>query len=233
MKTYSLVSGLVVAGMLAGAVHAVPEVKQANSTKKFIQVEQKTMSMGDSTPLVQKNEARPTKIVSVDSIRVLRESKEGKKLEAEIQKEVKSFEDYVYKANSELMTEQESLQKQSSILNKEALQEKAEQIMRLKKDKQREMESKRDELSESIQKRQVRLREKQIVEAREVLDKQGWELMVEKNAPFILAVSSSIDKTDDVLKVVNAKFDATGSGKSTKSKSESKSEEKTSDLSFA
>jgi Skp family chaperone for outer membrane proteins len=150
--------------------------------------------------------ARPTKIASLDSIRLLRESDEGKRLEKEIQGDVKAFEEKVMKANNELALEGESLNKQASLLKKDVLQERAEKLKRLQKEKQRDLEAGREELSESIQQRQYRLREKQLDQARDVLEKKGWELVIEKNAPFVIAASSSIDKTDEVLKEINSKF---------------------------
>ena len=201
MKKSYIISGLVAAVTLTSGASAIQPVAKVDIKK---------------TEIVEQKEARPTKIVSVDSIRMLRESREGKKLESEIQGEVKSFEEYIRKANNELVAEQESLTKQAqnNLLSKDVLQDQADKLMRLKKDKQREIESRRETLSESIQSRQVKLREKQLVEAREVLVKQGWELMVEKHAPFVLAVSPSIDKTDDVIKAVNEKYE--GSNKSKK-----------------
>ena len=201
MKKSYIISGLVAAVTLTSGASAIQSVAKVDIKK---------------TEIVEQKEARPTKIVSVDSIRMLRESREGKKLESEIQGEVKSFEEYIRKANNELVAEQESLTKQAqnNLLSKDVLQDQADKLMRLKKDKQREIESRRETLSESIQSRQVKLREKQLVEAREVLVKQGWELMVEKHAPFVLAVSPSIDKTDDVIKAVNEKYE--GSNKSKK-----------------
>jgi Skp family chaperone for outer membrane proteins len=147
-------------------------------------------------------------IVSVDSLYILRESAEGKKLETEVKKEVAEFEAFVRRENSELMSQKESLMKQASVLSKDALQEKQSELQSAQRTAQRKIEDRREELARNIQSRQIKLRDSQVTVANEVRQKAGWTLMLEKNNPFVLGVAEAIDKTSDVLKEVNTRYQA-------------------------
>ena len=61
-------------------------------------------------------------------------------------------------------------------------------------------------LRSSIQKKQIALRERQLKIANEVAEKEKWSLVVDKNTPGVLFVANAIDRTDSVLKAVDAKY---------------------------
>jgi len=146
-------------------------------------------------------------IASVDMLKLMRESKEGKKLEAEVREEVGQFESFVRKSGADFMAEREALSKQASVLSKEAFAEKQAKLARNQKDLQHQIESRREELTGSIQRQQLKLRDTQLTLARNVQKEKGWSLLVEKNAPGLLGVADSTDKTSDLITVVNADFD--------------------------
>lgn len=145
-------------------------------------------------------------IVSIDGIRLMRESDEGKALEEKLKGEVQAFEQSLQKAQSDFAVEQNNLQKQATVLSQEALQEKQAKLQRMQRDLQRQLEDKRDELNAKMQREQMSLRTKQLEAANKVREKEGWLLMIEKNAPFVLGVAQAIDKTDLILAKVNEEY---------------------------
>ena len=154
-----------------------------------------SLSAGDSISLV-----------AIDSISIMQNSKEGKEIGAQIQKDVEKFQSQVKKAQQELIDMQNDINKKSAVLNQEALQEKTETLVKQKKDSERTLADKEEALRNSIQKKQLALREKQLKIANEVSEKEKWGLVVDKNAPGVLFVSNAIDKTDCVLKAVDEKY---------------------------
>ncbi len=154
--------------------------------------------------------AKPSKASTVglslyvyDSVEVLRNSTEGKKLEEDIQGEVKNFESFVQGVQTQVMAEQDSLTKQAPVLSKGALQEKQIRLASTKKMKELEIQNKREMLTSKIQTSNVALRERQLTVAQSIL---GSALVLEKNNPFVLNVPKEADKTQDVLAEVNRAF---------------------------
>ncbi len=145
-------------------------------------------------------------IASIDTIRLLKESKEGKELETVIKDEVQEFESYLKQAQGDLIAQQTSIKKQARVLSKEALRAKQKKLQRDQRDLQREVEDKREILSSKIQRQHVQLREKQLKIANKIREEKGWLLMVEKNAPSVLGIASNIDKTDEILAAVNEDY---------------------------
>lgn len=151
-------------------------------------------------------------LVSIDSLAIMQKSAEGKELVGKIQKEVDSFKEEVTKTQKELAEQQESLSKQAKVLSKEAVQEKREALEQSRKKLEREFADKEEALRGNIQRKQMALREKQLAVINEVFEKEGWTALIDKNTPGLLCVSNTIDRTDIVLKAVDAKYQA-NSGK--------------------
>ena len=145
-------------------------------------------------------------IVSIDSLKIMQESNEGRDITAEIQKDIDSFQAQVQKSQQELMAMQEDLNKKTALLSQDALAEKTESITKKKKDLERELSDKEETLRGVIQRKQMALRDKQLKIAHEISEKEQWDMIVDKNTPGVLFASKSIDKTDVVLKAVNEKY---------------------------
>lgn len=150
--------------------------------------------------------AEPASLVSIDSILIMQNSKEGKEITTQIQKDVDKFQNQVKNAQKELTDMQEDLNKKAKVLSQDALQEKTESIAKKKKDIERDLADKEDVLRMNIQKKQIALREKQLKIANEVSEKEKWGMVVDKNTPGVLFVSNAIDKTDLVLQAVDEKY---------------------------
>ena len=145
-------------------------------------------------------------LVSIDSILIMQKSKEGQEISAKIQKEVEKFQKEVEGYQKELVAMQESITKQSKALSQAALQEKSEQLTNKKKEIEHILTGKEEALKGEIQKKQFMLREKQLATISEVSSKEEWAVLVDRNTPGVLYVSTAIDKTDMVLKAVDAKY---------------------------
>lgn len=145
-------------------------------------------------------------LVSIDSLRILQESKEGKILAEKLQTDIKKFQEEVVGAQSEVVKLQETIQKQAKLLSKEALIEKGEELTKIKKRAERDLADKEESLKLRVQREQTKLRDKQLTIAKKVFDTKKWGMMIDKNTPGVLFVNSAIDKTDELLDVVDETF---------------------------
>lgn len=150
-----------------------------------------------------------SELTVIDSILMMQESKEGKKLAEVIRKKISDFQEYVKKSQDELNTMQQEMSKKAEVLSKEAIQEKMEQLTKKKKDAERAIADKEETLRAEVQREQMKLREKQLTVASKMFEQEDWGLMVDKNAPGVLFVSKGMDKTAEVLKTVDASYEAT------------------------
>lgn len=148
-------------------------------------------------------------IVSVDSFKIMRESKEGRAFAASLNKESEKFKKEVENAQKEIADEQQALNKQAALLSQDAIQEKTEALNKKRKRFETEFSEKEAELQESLRKRHVALREKQLNEIKEIRKSEKWLLTVDPNAPGVLSVADEIDKTDFVLDRIDGKYLAT------------------------
>lgn len=148
-------------------------------------------------------------LVSIDSLTLMQKSKEGKALASMLQKQIESFQKEVQSAQQQVVSLQETIQKQAKVLSKEALMEKGGELTRMKKRAERDLADKEESLKMSVQKHQTLLRDKQLKLAKQVFDKKGWGMMIDRNTPGVLFVNDSIDKTDEILKVVNIEYNKT------------------------
>ncbi len=165
-----------------------------------------TVALAENTLSVSAKDKDAGKLVSIDSILLMQKSKEGQKLAEKIQKDVEVFQNFAKSAQKELTDFNESVSKQAKALSKEALLEKGEKLAQMKKDAERKLEDRETELKRNIQKVQIELRNKQMKVASEVFEKKDYGLMIDSNTPGVLFVSKAIDKTDEILNVVDEQF---------------------------
>ena len=146
-------------------------------------------------------------LVSIDSLTVLQKSKEGKVLAERLQKDIELFQNEVKNAQTKVASLQESIQKQAKVLSKEALMEKGEELANAKKRAERDLVDKEEALKIKVQREQTILRDKQLKVAKGVFDKNSGGMAIDVNTPGVLFVNKAIDKTDDVLKEVDAAYE--------------------------
>lgn len=163
--------------------------------------------------------ADTSKLVSIDSLKLMEESKEGQLLAGSFQKEVESFRAQVKAEQDKLLELKDKLDKQAKVLSREARLEKEEELMKMKKTAERTLQDHEETLKNKVQRQQFALRDRQMKVANEVFKKNNWGLMIDKNAPGVLFVNNAIDKTKEMLKAVDQKYQEEISGDFQKSES--------------
>ncbi len=148
-----------------------------------------------------------TKVVSMNSILMMQKSKEGQKLSKEVQKAVEEFQAFAKNTQKELIDFQETISKQSKVLNKQALIGKGEKLAEMRKKAERELSDREEVLKRDMQGKHAILRNKQMMVANEVFEKKGLDLVIDRNTPGVLFVSKSIDVTDEILKVADVHYE--------------------------
>jgi outer membrane protein len=156
-------------------------------------------------------------LVCFDSMRVLQEAKENQKIAGELNGKIEELQNYVKESQQKLVDLQTELDKKTSVLSKEAVQEKAELIVQKKKDFERIIGDKKEKLEKIIQQKQVVLRTKQIGVINEVCKKEDWGVLVDKNAPGVVFAADALDRTDILLKAIDLAYDAENSSNKTTS----------------
>jgi outer membrane protein len=145
-------------------------------------------------------------LVSIDSIKIMRESKAGKDLDTVIRGKIDEFQGKVARAQQDLLKMQENLSKQTKVLSVETREAKVEEIAKKKKKLDSQFSEEEEDLKSMVQKEQLRLRDQQLVTINKISKKEGWGVVIDKNAPGVLCVLDSTDKTDIVLKEVDAGY---------------------------
>jgi Skp family chaperone for outer membrane proteins len=161
--------------------------------------------LATSTAFLQ---AKNVELVSIDSIAIMQKSVEGKVLVEKIQKDIEAFQNDIKKTQQELTDSQEALNKQAKVLSKESFAEKSQELLAKRKKLERDFADKEEALREKIKREEVTLRQSQLGSIQELCQKNEWGALIDKNAPGVLFVSNAIDRTEEVLKAVDEKYQA-------------------------
>ncbi len=162
---------------------------------------------------INPNRSNQKMIVSIDSVQLMQRSKEGTNLINEFEKEKNAALQKLKVLETDIVNLRETVQKQSSLLSKEAMAEKVALITRKERDLTRQRDTMAEDLNQTFQARQEALFTRQMTIAREVFAKKGGSVLMDKRTPGVLAISDDLDITDDVLKVVDAKSISTSATK--------------------
>jgi outer membrane protein len=149
-----------------------------------------------------------TSVISIDSMKIMMESQEGKKISTQVQSDVTKFQNEVKAAQKQLDDMQTDLSKKAKVLSAEALQEKTEELAEKKKSIERDLAGKEESLRMKIQRKQLALRDKQMTIINEQAQKNNWPVVVDKNTPGVLFVSTATDRTGLVLQAIDERYNA-------------------------
>ncbi|KKQ32742.1 MAG: Outer membrane chaperone Skp (OmpH) [candidate division TM6 bacterium GW2011_GWF2_37_49] len=155
--------------------------------------------------------------VVFDAPKLLQESKEGKIFAENVNKKVASFQEFAKSSYEKIAAMQKDLDSKASVLSKEAVQEKIEAIGQKKKDLDRTLNDKKDEIEKNIEKEKSKLGQKFMGIAKTLFDKEGWGLLLEKNMPGVVCVADGKDITSKLIIAVNEEFDNNKQKTATKS----------------
>ena len=145
-------------------------------------------------------------IVSIDTVKLMRGSEEGKTLLGKIQNDVEKFNRLVKEQESKVASLQEEINKQGDLLSEEARREKANKLVKAKKKAEKKIAKKSRKLREKMYQEETKLRSKFMEIAQSLINKKGWGIIIDKAAPGVLAVNDEIDVTEEVLVAANEKY---------------------------
>ncbi len=142
-------------------------------------------------------------IYVVDVQKVIDQSDLGKKSKASLEKEVKTREANFEKKAKAFENDVSAFEKQRAALSPAAAKEKAETLVKKEMELRKEAKADREQYSRK-QESELELLYSKIAEAtKKVAEREGYELVVEKNKLFVVWVNSEFDITDKVTKEMN------------------------------
>ncbi len=145
-------------------------------------------------------------LVSVDSMLLMERSKAGQAFAEKAQKEKASIESLIASTNKELAMLQEEISAKSSVLSRDALQEKIEAFEAKRRSAERNLADKQDAMKLSMQRESAKIRSEQVGVMKKMCERQGWDALLEKGSAIF--VSNALDKTSEVLKELDAVYEA-------------------------
>lgn len=148
------------------------------------------------------------KVFSIDSRRVLQESREGRSILASTDKERKAVMDLEYKESQKIAKLREDIESamRSGKLVGDDIQDKYEELGKAQRKAKYVLESAREDFKVSEQKKVMAFRNKMHKLAGEFFKKQGCSMVFDKGAPGIMYVSTATDKTDTLIKELDANY---------------------------
>ena len=147
--------------------------------------------------------AEVKEIYVVDVQKVIDQSDLGKKSKASLEKEVKTRESNFEKKAKAFESEVTAFEKQRAALSPAAAKEKAEGLVKKEMDLRREAKTDREQFSRKQESELELLYSKIAAATKKVAEREGYELVVEKNKLFVVWVNSEFDITDEVTKEMN------------------------------
>lgn len=148
--------------------------------------------------------AEEFRLAIVDMQRALAESKAGKSAQKEYEVEVKSAQAKLDKKKGEFEALKKNLEKQRESLNEQALLSKEEELIALEKDIKRSFR----DAQEMLRRKNATIVADLVKEIRKIVEdlgrKEGYSLILEKNAQAVMYSDSSFDVTDKVVQHFDA-----------------------------
>lgn len=152
------------------------------------------------------------KIVTVDSIKILKESEEGKQLLSELEAKARDIQKKVKDAQQDFLKFQEEISKESglqSVSNQEELTRKTQELQRKKRNLEQTIAAEEQEFNEEVQTKQIALSNKQRQTYKDLKKEHAdWDIVMDVNTPGVFAFDEKNDVTQLALKKVNTTFQA-------------------------
>ena len=146
-----------------------------------------------------------SKIYIVDMQRVITESIIGKAAQSDLQDDAKKRELKLDQANAEMKKLGGELEKQASLLSKEALDQKKDEALK----KQREFERAVQDNREGLARKRDEALKKVVEQARkcigELSGSKNYRFILERDPQLLLYVDPSLDITEEVIKTLDSK----------------------------
>ncbi len=149
--------------------------------------------------------AAETKIGFVDLQKALNTSVSGKRAKEQIGKKLKEYEGTITSRQEELKKLKEELEKQAVLLSEEARGEKERDYQKKLKDFQRFTKDVQEELQQKDADYTRQIIEEIFGVIKEMGQKEGYTLILEKSESSLLFADEKIDLTEAVIKAYDAK----------------------------
>lgn len=148
------------------------------------------------------------KVFSIDSGKILRESREGRSILAHNEKDKKELMEVEYKGSQDINTLRSEIETaiRSGKESQEVLQEKYEELTRLQRKFKHVVEDAREDYKVKEQRRVVKFRTKVHQVAREYFSKKPDSAVFDKNTPGLIFVAESTDRTDSLLTELDVRY---------------------------
>jgi len=157
--------------------------------------------IGFSSQAIAANE----KILVVDMQRVISESIMGKAAQSDLQSEAKKKEVRLQQRSNQVKEMGEQIEKQSSLLSKDALDQKKQEVMKKQKELERSLADERQEMAKMRDSSLMKV----VTEAKKVVNEvaasKGAIVVVEKDPQVVLYANDELDITPEVLKALDSK----------------------------
>jgi len=151
-------------------------------------------------------------LVTIDSNRLLAESKRGHALQRKIEQQAQELQEYQQKLVADLRKQGEELQKKAKVLSQEAQQKHLIELRIAERKMQRELEGRREDLQMAAQQEQEAVRRELVTVATGLLEKNEWGALIDVSAPAVLASAQNIDVTEKVLAEADMMYEKAGTG---------------------
>jgi len=149
--------------------------------------------------------ANAKQVFSIDSSRILRESREGRQILASNEQDKKELMDLEYGESRKVAKFREELEKgmQAGKFTGNIIQMKYEELNRMQRRAKHSVEDAREDYKIKEQRRVIAFREKVHTAAGAYFKKQGGSMVFDRATPGIIFSAESIDRTDALLKELN------------------------------
>lgn len=147
--------------------------------------------------------AQTQKIAFVDSVRAASNSRDGKAAQEKLQALSDKKRDEFKPKEERFKKLQEEFETQRFVLSQEALQERELELLKTKRNLERDLEEAQEEF-EIEQRRLMQPILKQIYDVvGKVAKDQGYDMVLERTTPFVLFYADSLDITEKVIERLN------------------------------
>ena len=168
--------------------------------KNFLMLSAALVAVGAGTALGD------TKILFMDSQRIMQESKEGQGLVVAMSKKRDELVARIQSWQEELKAKAETLEKQRALLSADVAVEKQQEIERKNNEYTRQSKSLEEGWQEDVRSQQMRLFEKFKKFGADVCKKEDGDALLDTNMPGVYFVSPKLEITKKVIEAADAQY---------------------------
>ena len=149
------------------------------------------------------------KVYFIDSSRLLRETREGKTVLADSEKSKQDLMNLELKKSNEINDFKKKVEEglRAGKITEEQLQDKYEKLTQMQRRAKRDLEEAKEDFEMQSQKSVVKFRDKIFNVARDFFKQEGCSYVLDTATPGVIYVADVSDKTGDLLKEVDKRFD--------------------------